>query len=88
MKKNLVVVLFIISLLTLPLMSYAETILDGKAAALNKLNILQGDGVNFNLNGQLKRSEAITFIVRIMGKEDLVKASISEYSKPTFSDVK
>ncbi|WP_227013983.1 S-layer homology domain-containing protein [Paenibacillus psychroresistens] len=79
----------LISLIALPFMSYAlETTVDGKAGALNKLAILQGDGINFNLTGQLKRSEAITFIVRIMGEEANVKTNAAKYTTNTFSDVK
>jgi hypothetical protein len=88
MKKRLTLIMMIISLITFPLMSFADAALDSEAVALNKLTILQGDGINFNLTGQLKRSEAITFIVRIMGKESFVKANADKYSKTTFSDVK
>ncbi|MDB5052758.1 MAG: S-layer domain protein [Bacilli bacterium] len=88
MKKKLVIFTMIMSLVMLPVLSYADAALDSKAVALNKLTILQGDGVNFNLTGQLKRSEAITFIVRIMGKEDEVKANAAQYATTNFKDVK
>jgi hypothetical protein len=88
MKKKFVIFTVIISLLLLPLLSNADSTVDSKATALNKLTLLQGDGVNFNLDGQLKRSEAVTFIVRIMGKEALVKANTDKYNKTTFTDVK
>jgi hypothetical protein len=87
MKKRIIIFTIIMSLL-LPVLAYADLTIDSKATALNKLTILQGDGVNFNLGGQLKRSEAVTFIVRIMGKEALVIANANKYNKSTFTDVK
>jgi hypothetical protein len=88
MKKNLVICTIILSLLLVPFLAYADSTIDSKAVALNKLTLLQGDGVNFNLNGQLKRSEAIAFIVRIMGKEALVNANKDKYKVTSFKDVK
>lgn len=66
----------------------AELSTDQKANVLNKLTILQGDGIDYNLKGPLKRSEASTFIVRIMGKEGEVKSNTPKYSNTPFSDVK
>jgi hypothetical protein len=92
MKKSLLIILTIISLITLPMLTYGDSTVastvDSKAEALNKLTLLQGDGINFNLNGQLKRSEAIAFIVRIMGKEALVNANKDKYKITSFKDVK
>lgn len=91
MKKKFVMFTIMMSLLLLPVFTYADSTdltVDTKAVALNKLTLLQGDGVNFNLSGQLKRSEAITFIVRIMGKEAEVKANAAKYATTSFKDVK
>lgn len=66
----------------------AEPQLSEKASTLNKLSILIGDGTNFNLNGQLSRSEAITFIVRILGQESYVTTNKAKYAVTPFSDVK
>jgi hypothetical protein len=88
MRKKFILISIIISLFLLPVLANADTTMNSKAIALNKLTILQGDGVNFNLNGQLKRSEAVAFIVRIMGKESFVKANAAKYSKTTFTDIK
>src|SRR5205807_1870996 len=53
MKKKLVLIAIIMNLVLLPLISHADTITsESKAAALNKLTILQGNGVDFNLSGQ------------------------------------
>jgi hypothetical protein len=60
-----------------------------KAAALNQLGMLSGDGKgNYNLSGALKRSEAVTFIVAIMGKKDEVTRNSSSYKFTKFPDVK
>jgi hypothetical protein len=90
MRNKIFIIMTILSLLLVPISANAADVQTGenKATALNKLTILQGDGVNFNLNGQLKRSEAVAFIVRIMGKESLVKANADKYSNTTFTDVK
>ncbi|MEX2459789.1 MAG: S-layer homology domain-containing protein [Paenibacillaceae bacterium] len=89
MIKKLALIAIIMNLLLLPLVSHAETITsESKAAALNKLTILQGNGVDFNLGGQLKRSEAITFIIRILAKEGFVKNNTAFYQRTTFNDVK
>lgn len=89
MKTKLILIMMIMSLLMFPLMSHAAAVsTEEKAVVLNKLTILQGNGVDFNLGGQLKRSEAVTFIVRIMGKEAYVKANLDKYSTTTFNDVK
>ncbi|MEX2459788.1 MAG: S-layer homology domain-containing protein [Paenibacillaceae bacterium] len=55
---------------------------------LNQLKLLQGNGQDYNLEGSLKRSEAVAFIVRVLNKEEDVLASKSTYAKTTFSDVK
>ena len=59
-----------------------------RAAALNQLGLLSGDGKgNYNLSGTLKRSEAVTFIVAIMGKKDEVTRNSSSYKFTKFPDV-
>lgn len=89
MKKKMTFILMIMSLLMSPMLSHAAAVsAEEKAIVLNKLTILQGNGVDFNLGGKLKRSEAVTFIVRIMGKEAYVKANLDKYSTTSFNDVK
>lgn len=58
-----------------------------KADVLNKLTIVKGNGSNYNLAGQLKRSEAAAFIVRIMGKEKYVLSNTQKFSAVKFPDV-
>lgn len=58
-----------------------------KVVTLNKINILQGDGSNFNLKGKLKRSEAAAFIVRLLGVEQEVLKDANKYKETNFTDV-
>lgn len=60
---------------------------DQKAELLNSLDILQGDGTSYNLNAQLKRSEAAAFIVRLLGKEDEVDEKSEDYIYTSYTDV-
>lgn len=57
------------------------------ADALNEINILKGDGTSYNLEGELTRAEGATFIVRLLGKEDLVNDNKIDYVAKNFSDV-
>jgi len=60
-----------------------------KAQALNKLGMLAGDGKgNYNLTSALKRSEAATFVVKLMGKNDNVLENKALYINTGFTDVK
>lgn len=60
-----------------------------KAEVLNKLNIISGDGKgNYSLDSQLKRSEAATFIVKLLGKDNFIKENKEIYKKTGFKDVK
>jgi hypothetical protein len=60
---------------------------DDKASILNQLNILAGNGVDYNLEGQLTRSEAVTFIVGFLNAKDTVERNKDYYSKTSFKDV-
>lgn len=59
-----------------------------KAKTLNRIDLLQGNGVDFNLNGKLLRSEAATFIVRLMGMEKSVLDDKDRWAKTAYNDVK
>lgn len=61
--------------------------IDSKAEILVKLSILQGDGNDYNYNGQLTRAEASAFITRVLGKERYVKENIIKYTKAGYSDI-
>jgi hypothetical protein len=88
MKRLISIILFAVLVFSNLSIVSADVTLSDQASTLNKLTLIQGNGVDFNLNGTLKRSEAVTFIVRILGKENLVKSNIDQYSKTSFSDVK
>lgn len=68
--------------------AYADTLsVDQKADILNQVYILSGDGTSYNLNGQLKRSEASAFIVKALGVQNTVLQQKDSYSQTTFKDV-
>jgi len=57
------------------------------ANALNKINILQGDNGNYNLDGNLERAQATALIIRLLGKEDHVRQNADMYRYTRFEDV-
>lgn len=57
------------------------------AAALNKLNILQGTNGNYLLNNQTSRSDAIALIIRMLGKENYVIQNADQLRNTKFVDV-
>lgn len=64
---------------------FADT---GSVDTLNKLDIVKGDSTGFNLEGELKRSEAAVVIIRLLGKEDEVLKNSEMYAvKAIFNDV-
>ncbi len=67
----------------------AEAVLsrDDKAGVLNTLDILRGNGVDYQLDGQLRRSEAAAFIVRLVGMDDEVISNKGKYLQIDFNDV-
>lgn len=58
------------------------------ASKLQQIGLVSGDGTGLNLNGELTRAEAATFIVKLIGREDTVLASPSFYGMTPFTDVK
>lgn len=84
MKKTFVTVLLAICLLTLPAFA-AATAQQNTADALNSLGLFLGkDGGEYALDDQLMRSDGITMLVRLIGKE--TEAKSGKYSHP-FTDV-
>lgn len=57
------------------------------AAALNRLNILQGSGGDYMLYENLQRSQGVAFIIRMLGKEDYVKEHAEELKSTPYPDV-
>jgi len=89
-KRFIISVILIVGLcITCLLTTYAQSNLTTyeKAEILNKLSLLAGMDGDYNLSGQLRRSEAATFIVRIMGKEEYVKSNKEKYWSTKFPDV-
>ncbi len=89
LKKAIALLTILCVLLTMTLTVYsvqANTVND-KVKTLNRLTVLMGDGVDFNLDGQLRRSEVATFIVRLMGKETEVLANKAKWSVADYMDV-
>ncbi len=84
--KFFLAVLLIVSVTVLPVYSATDNL--SKANTLNKLNLLKGDGGDYNLSGQLRRSEASTFIIRLLGKENHVLENKENYIYTRFPDVK
>lgn len=60
---------------------------NANATVLNNLGLLRGDGQSYNLDGQLKRSEGVAFIVRLLGVEKEVLANKIKYANLEFGDV-
>lgn len=87
-KKRLILMI-VISMLVMPnsIMAKTDISYEKMAEALNKLSILKGDGENYNLSGQLRRSEAVTFLVRLLGVEQRVIEDKNIYMTDKYSDV-
>lgn len=84
--RIILAVFLILSITATPVLAQRDN--ESKADALNMISILKGSGTGYNLEGQLKRSEASTFIVRFLGKEDYVMQNQARYSTTRFPDVK
>lgn len=82
-----ILITFLITSMVLPVAAATQADINDKADILNQLHILKGDGSGYNLGGQLRRSEAAAFIVRIMGKEAYVLQNKMKYNAPRFKDV-
>ncbi len=88
LKRMLITLLALTMMLSsIPVSAADSADRDDKADFLNELTILRGDGTGYNFDGQLKRSEAATFIVRMLGEDSEVTAVPEDYIKDTFSDV-
>ncbi len=89
-KRILTIVLLIALLLTSSLsvnVLAAEKTSQEKAEALNTVKVITGVNGEYSLRNQLRRSEAVTFIVRLIGKADYVVQNKTQYSMTPFSDV-
>ncbi|MEA1976229.1 MAG: S-layer homology domain-containing protein [Bacillota bacterium] len=82
-KKISGLFLIMISLFVISGVTFASN----EATTLYKLKLLAGDGTGFNLEGQLKRSDAAAFIVKYMGENENVREYSFLYDNTNFSDV-
>jgi len=84
MKKIIIAMALVMSLLTLSAFA-ATTNQQNTADALNSMGLFLGkDGGDYALDDQLKRSDGITMLVRLLGKE--AEAQSGKYTHP-FTDV-
>lgn len=60
---------------------------DQQADVLSSVNLLKGNGTDYNLSGKLTRAEAATFIVKFLGEEENLMYSGQKYTNPSFSDI-
>lgn len=86
-KKIISVLLIVLTLMSsVPTTVNAETI-NTQAQVLNQLNILRGNGISFNLTGNLSRAEGAAFIVRMLGLDYEVQKNSDLYPVTTLTDV-
>lgn len=64
-----------------------QEVLNERVDVLSELNILKGNGVSLDLEGELSRAQAATFIVRLLSKENYVQDNKLKYSVTDFKDV-
>ena len=93
MKSNIIKKISIFTLLIMMLIGnfngvYADTnlTLEEKADILNELGIMKGNGTSYDLDGNLLRSHAATFIVRLIGREQEALEN-SSYKYTEYTDV-
>ncbi|MCH4887402.1 hypothetical protein EZV73_07460 [Acidaminobacter sp. JC074] len=89
MKKLRIISTMLIFAMMFSMIGFAEDFSEEEIASkLYDIGLVSGDGTGLNLNGELTRAEAATFIVKLMGREDTVLKSPSFYGMTPFSDVK
>lgn len=90
--RRVITLLLIICMLAsslLPVIGQSTLDTTEKAAVLNKLGLISGDGKgNYNLNGSLKRYEAAVFIIKLLGKSDELDQNKDTLKYTSFTDVK
>lgn len=83
MKKIIIAMALVMSLLTLSAFA-ATTNQQNTADALNSMGLFKGTGNGYELDKQLMRSDGITLLVRLIGKE--AESKNDKYTHP-FNDV-
>lgn len=88
-RKIAAVVLMVLMLTQMVSVGFAAAITtDQMAVVLNDISLLAGDENGYNLDGKLKRSEAATFTVKLLGMEKEVLNNKQKYIVDVFPDVK
>ena len=89
-KKLPVIVLIFVMILASAVPAAAQTAektTQEKAVVLSNLKIISGVNGEYYLENQLRRNEAVTFIVRLIGKGDHVNQNKAQYSSTPYTDV-
>jgi hypothetical protein len=86
--SQLLVLILSITLIFSSLSFAVATSQQEQAEILNAIKILKGNEDGYNLSGKLRRSEAATLVVRMMGEESTVLNNKDTYTVSAFSDVK
>ena len=88
MRNKIRILMIMIVILAIPRVVLADSDISfDNASALNEITILRGDGIDYNLSGQLKRSEAVAFLVRLLGIENKVIEDKERYITNDYVDV-
>lgn len=91
MSKIFAKIMALIMVLSLSIgcVSYSESIdYEHIADDLNKLKLFNGNGVSYDLDSKLKRSEAATLIVKLMGKNSEVTGKTYSNNATGLKDIK
>ena len=83
----LIILVVMSAALIFPVNAAENITVEDKADILAQLSILSGSGTDYDLNGYLKRGQAAVFLVRALGKADVVEENKAQYKTTGFSDV-
>lgn len=89
MKNYRIIALVLAFIMMFSAMTFSQELSEQDIASkLYSIGLVSGDGSGLNLNGELTRAEAATFIVKLIGREKTVLNSPSFYGMTPFSDIK
>ncbi len=89
MKKIRIISMMLVFAMMFSMISFGEELSEQEIASkLYDIGLVSGDGTGLNLDGELTRAEAATFIVKLIGREDTVLRSPTFYGMTPFTDVK
>ena len=90
LRKLLIIVLIMSMVMAMMLPASAlsaDITTQEKAQVLNKLKIISGTNGEYKLGNQVSRPEAVTFIVKLIGKGNEVETHKDQYKTTPYSDV-